>query len=637
MSKVRERLAAWGPWGLLGLFWLWKTSAIWRHLTTRHYTLWGVLYDTLHMHWMSWWTGVALTREDQSLFFSTLTNYPHGGPTDLDNSLAAAHAMLSGLLQLVVGSTTANNLVAVAGVALALVAFFLLLRRVSGDGLFAAVLAMLAFNYAICWERSLPDLELVQLGYIGLSLWAWVRFAEEGGRGRAAVAMVLVGWTCFTQMYYGLSLLMMLGTAGVLAWLGLSRGSVSAKELLRRTALVLVVGLGIAVLLHLRNLLNSMGLSRPEAGHHFSFAWWEVVVLVVAFVAPLVAAFFLAVPEALFWTLLALPVLLFAMGDTTYVGEREVWLPLQYLKSAVPILRRATFSFRFLAPMTLGLSLVVAAFYRHRARAFAGAGESLRRFAGPGLLALFWLVGALVPLPRMETGPLQEGVTAAEVCAHTHPAGCTLLERWEAECGDSADGEWTAFKGGISWFLGQVASPLLPLTSVALPPAPPCVEWLAQQPGETALIELSFRHPGGYSGYFQTHHGRPVVGAPSRSFTGPHGGDDPDPLQELRDRFQDGSLSQPPDGAQLGALVIGFVAVYREETTQFCQWREEENFGNPHFRRSFDGADGMAEGLARGLEVVEAGLGAPVCEDGVMVVYGTADAAPLAKPDPVVN
>ncbi len=621
MSAPSSRTARWLPWALLALWWGWKGSAVWSHLGSRHYATWGVLYDAMHMHWMSWWTSRAVTSPEWVLFESPLIDFPAGGGTDLDNSLAAVHAMLAGLLRLVVGAPAAHNLVALAGLGAALLGLFLLLRRLAGRDLVAAGLAILALDLGLCWERTLPDLDLAQIGWLAFALWAWLGWARHGRWRGLLLAVALTAWTAFTQMYYGIALLLILGAACLLPLLGLGMPGISPVALLRRTPPLLGLSLALALLLHAGNISSSLAMYDPSAADRFAFEWWEALLFPGAVLLVAAAAQRTGSRGGLLWSLLVLPLAVLAMGETVQLHEgATVSLPLNWLKTALPFLHRLSFCFRFVPSLMIGLAAALACLVPALVARSERWPDWARRAAPGGPVLALWVLATLIPIPRMETGPLSEAGGSALACGQPYPAACSLVER-RAACPDRpSDAGWVAHKRGLGWYGPRALSPLLPLHAVAMPPEPRCAHWLAEQPAGSALLELSTAASSGYTGYLQTFHGQPVVSTPSRSFSGAVQEDTLSELARWGLAYRRGGIAELPDGAWLAHLGLSFVVLYEEGSYQLCQEIPDRPLYNQFFQRP-DGAE-EDQGIPRpGPEAFATAYGQPVCEDPLMRVY----------------
>jgi hypothetical protein len=558
-ARVVER---WGPWGLLFVFWAWKTSDIWRSLTSRHYAIWGVFFDTMNMVWMSWWTDVAM-HSSEGLFETTYVNFPDGGATALSQSLAWTHVVLAGLLRGVVGGLAAHNLLAILGLGLSLTAVFLLLRHLSGERWMAALLTLLMVTYGLCWGQTLPDLELASFGYFGFALLAWLRYAEDGGRGRLILAAILVGWTGFVQMYYGLSLVTLLGMAALLSARGRAPGGVPARRFLVRTAQVLGAGAVLMAAFHARDLVNVLRVDDPPHwDQFFRFAWWRPLLLLLAVLGPIAAATRWRMSGAFFWGIALLPVAVLSMGEFASLGagRGDLALPLNWVRWTVPLMYRITFCFRFVPPLLLALAMLYVMLWREAPRGPGGWRTGLL------VVALFWCTAAFAPLvPRFELGAAGEALSDAD-CAAPHPNSCTLVQAQVAWCDAGAARE----PGLARWTLSQVAAPALPLATVEMPPAPACVQWLTGQGDDGAVLEFAYQEPLAYSGYFQTFHQRPVVGFPLRYVEAAAQLSAPGHLTELQRAYRRMEPVTLPRAEELSAEGIGYVLVHRDAIPETC-------------------------------------------------------------------
>ena len=604
-------LERWGPWGLLVLFWAWKTSDIWRSLTSRHYAIWGVFFDTMNMVWMSWWTDVAV-HGSEGVFETTHVNFPDGGATALSQSLAWSHVALAGILRGALGGLAAHNLLAVLGLGLSLVGVFLLLRHLSGERWLAAVLTLLVVTYGLCWGQTLPDLELVSFGYLPLAILAWWRYAEDGGRARLALAVLLVGWTGFVQMYYGLSLLILLGMAVLLSAFGRSPGRIPPRQLLVRTGQVLGAGTLLMVALHARDLVNVLRVEDPPHwDQFFRFAWWRPLLLLAAVLAPVAVAARRRMPGAFFWGVALLPVAALSMGEFASLGagRGDLTLPLNWVRWTVPLMYRITFCFRFVPPLLLALAAVYVLLWRE------GAAGGSRRRAGVLVVALFWASAGFAPLvPRFELGAAGEALTDGD-CAAPHPNSCTLVQARVAWCAE--DAARTPDLG--RWTLSQLAAPALPLATIAMPPAPACVQWLTEQGGDAAVLEFAYQEPLAYSGYFQTFHQRPVVGFPLRYVEAKAQLSAPAALTQLQRAYRRMEPLTLPDAAELAAAGIGYVLVHRDAIPETC-----------HLGPGASAPPDPAARAAASPDFAET-YGAEACRDHRLIVYRVSPDGPSTR------
>lgn len=611
-----KTLQRWGPWLALFCAWLLKTWEIWLHLVDRHYAVWGIFFDTLHMDWMSWWASVASTAPGESLFYSTWVNFPDGASTVMNHSLASVHVVLAGLLRLLVGGVMAHNLVALAGCAFTLVALFLLLRHLAGSGWLAAILASLVFTFGLGWAGTLPDLEVLYFGYAALALLAWLAFVERGGKGRMVLASILVAWTAFTQMYYGLSLMTMLAVAMLMAWRGISLDGVASGTLLRRTAATLGVALCLALAAHSRNIGTLLSMSGgsleyslgPFPPNYVSEPLWRGLLVLLLFGAAAVGALRFRLYAGLLWLAMVSPLVVLSLGED--LGGID--LPLRYLQAIRPLFQRLTFGFRFVAPALLGLAAMVALTWRSRTlvlRQLPSAWTARR--LGVALVALFWLGSAFAPvIPRFERLAAEPGSIDAAACGASLPDACTMVQRWVNLCASEGGGAESP-SGVLSWGLGQLLRPIRPQATVPLPVPPRCVQFLASAPGDAALLEFTARPQNSYRAYFQTFHGRRLAGFPIRA--GLERGIVPTAAAQAALLFQQGRLLQLPAGGDLADRGIGFVALYRGDPLPAC------NFGIP---QRVDESPPPGSNWPGEVDFA-AVYGSPLCRDEVLTIYAT--------------
>lgn len=618
MVRSREILHRWGPWAALLCAWLLKTWEIWSNLGQRHYAVWGMFFDTLHMDWMSWWTSVALVSPEQSLFHSTWLNAPIGATTVMNHSLASVHVALAGVLRLTMGGIAAHNLVALLGCAFTLVTLFLLLRHVAASGWLGAILAALVFTFGLGWAGTLPDLEVLYFGYAAWALLAWLKFAEAGGRGRLVVAALLVAWTAFTQMYYGLSLLTMLTVACLMAWRGFSLEGVEPRILLRRTAAVLGLGLTLALAAHSHNISATWALAgsglqysmAPLPPNHVSEPLWRGLLMLLLFGGGAAVALRFRLYAALLWLGMVAPLAVLSLGEE--LGGLD--MPLRYLRAIRPVFQRVSFGFRFIAPALLGVAVASALMWRSRTQVLQRLPSwwTANRLAVT-LVSLFWLGAAFAPvIPRFERLPAGLDSIDHAACGSQLPDPCTMTQRWVNLCVQQSDSvESTQPSGALVWGLGQLLRPLRPQATVPFPAPPPCVRQLAEAPGHAAVLEFSRRAQNAYRGYFQTVHGRPLASFPIRM--GSERGMNATAFAKAALNYQRGALAELPWRGSLAEGGIGYVALYRGDPRPAC------NFGIPQMVDTAPppGASWLDEGdFARA-------YGEPVCSDDVLTLYST--------------
>ena len=616
----------WGPWALLLCAWVLKTWEIWRHLSQRHYALWGSFFDTLQMLWMSWWTNFSLHDPEQSLFFTSYLNHPNGAATEMKTGLAWVHSAMAGILQNFVGPTTSHNLVALLGCAVTLVGMFLLLRHLSRNGWLAAVLAALVFTFGLGFGRTLPDLEVICFGYAALAMLAWIRYLEDGGTWRLALAVALVAWTCYTQMYYGLSLLAMLGVAAAVSLAGLSPLDAPASRIWRRTLLVLGLGLGLATLSHLQSIAVVFeGGHIPEAKTdldmapptRFPISVWRAVGMLVFLGTTMWIGIRARVAAANFWGLLIVPIAVISLGGHLIVTEEfTLPMPFVWLKMLSPVFQRLNWTFRFVAPVLLGMAAMYSLWWRNRSQVMGRLpGAWSERWFAVALVLVFWIGAAFGPVvPRIERIPLLDELPAAKACAEEYPDSCTMTQQWISLCtAEAGAGVYTDPDPTFVWALGHFLEPFLPVGTVPIPGPPPCIEHLMAAKDNDALLEFSAIGDNGYLALFQTLHQRPLAGFPmfGERYRGLV---DSTPLTFLPVDFKHDRLTAAdlPEREVLTANGVGWVSLYRGGLRPFCGFRVAvEGFTAPWLPDEDDFAELY---------------GPPVCRDSVLTLYRTMSA-----------
>lgn len=617
-----SRWDLWGPRGLLFCAWVLKTWEIWRHLTQRHYALWGLYYDTLQMYWISWWTNFTLYHPEHSMYFSTYMNHPIGAPTEIDYGLAWVHTAIAGLLRCLVNSHASHNLVALLGCAVTLAGLFVFLRHLSGSGWLGAALAALIFTFGIGFARTLPDLEVVFFGYTALALLAWIRYMERGGWPRLVLAAVLVAWTCFTQMYYGLPLLMMLGSASVVALVGIAPVDAPPKQAFMRTLHVLVLGLGLGLVSHLGNFAHVMQVSTrlpstviemvPPTRHPVSV--WSAVAMLVFLGVTLALGLRARLTAATSWWLLLLPVAILSLGAHLRVtDDLSLTMPFVQLGKLSPILGRLHFTFRFVAPVLLGMGAIYALFWRHRARVMERLPGrwSEGRYAG-ALVALFWVGAAFGPVvPRFERVPLLEGTPGAQACDAEFPDSCVMTQQWIDLCEPSAgDGAPVAPSPAPLWAIGQVLQPFRPVGTVPVPGPSPCIRYMMDRDDDDALLEFAPFGNNGYLALFQTYHQRPLASFPmfaeryigrvrATRFA----------FLPVKYRYDQMEVADLPAAAALAEAGIGWVSLYQGKLRPLCSF--------------VIALGGLTAPWMANEGDFTARYGEPVCRDPVITLYRT--------------
>ncbi|MFH1530843.1 MAG: hypothetical protein ABIK09_08950 [Pseudomonadota bacterium] len=606
MTKGSHRWVV--PWLILGVYWVCKTAAIWRHLGTRHFGMRAPLIDVLGMQWMSWWTSLAAHSPHHSLFFSDKINFPLGAPSILDDSLAFLHIGVAGLLRGPLGAVPAINLTALAGFSFTIIAVYVFLRSISGERNRAAVLTCLVVSAGLCIGNQLPELEFVFFGYLPFTLFAWTRFLSRGSRRWCGIAIGLVGLTCYAQMYYGISLLLILGLALALSLAGVPVLGHTPPVVRRRTAVVLSGGLGVAALFHARNIYNlviASAVVRSDLGTSmpWRFGVLDCLLLLLLFVLPMALAWRTRSRCGAHWAILALPILIFSAGNYLISpGNGVVHLPLYWVRMTLPFLWRITYSERFVTPMVLLVGASVLA----SLRCYAGpepAPHPLRRAAIITLtFAAFWWGVTATPLVTLAEAnhPMQEVFAASDYPPPETPVK-VLVDTQGAGPSKSMWGNRSLPWARIPWLF-------LPLDTVALPPIPHCIAEIGSIPGDFALLELSTSIISGYRAYFQTVHGKRVVGFPFRPLWLGTLRVPPSQLTSFQMDFQLQKARALDSRDDLAGLGIRFVILYTMP------------YSDPGIHRA-PGFSGRERGRKFKHADFESAYGPPTCVDELVTVY----------------
>lgn len=600
MGEWKSRVQRGLPWAVVGLFFVWKTVPVWRHFGSRHYAIRGPLLDTLNMLWLSWWTHVAGSSADHTLLFSDLVNFPLGGSSAVDYSLAFLHVGLAGLLRGVMPDVAAHNLVGMAGLLFSIVAIFLLLREVSGEGVLAGLFTCLVVTFGLATSNQLPDLELLYFGYLPLALLCWHRYLVLGGRRWVVGAVVLTGLASYAQMYYGLTLLSMLAVVAVVLAGGMPLVGDDVKVSSRRTQQVLGGGLGLALLLHSHNIYNAIAadtIVTPEftARVPWGFDLTDGLLLVLVCAAPGLLGLWLGVRKMALWGLMAMPPALLSLGYglQSYWGD-TVPMPLAWLRSLLPFVWRITFPNRFVAPMLLALAAALLACWRVLP-GLPGAQTRERRYVvvGVGVVA-FWALAAFAPLVPSDCAPLMSiasGSTGERLSSYP-PPGMPVTSLTRADAATMCEGVT-----GQKLPAAAMLWPFEQLETVAMPPLPPCLAEIGRQGGDFAILELSRCDVRGYVGYFHTLHEKAIAGYPCRQYQLASKYDAPSFLTRYQASYAEDRASSLVDAALLVELGVGYVVLYdipgcilvgrtgAQQSDDSYHWSKEDfaaAYGQPH-------------------------------------------------------
>lgn len=479
MNRGRPVLHRWDGAALAVLvaFWAIRYSGVVAHLTSASYLIPGDHDDALEQAWMSWWAGKALLSGDLQLLHCPLLNHPYGSNA-MSVSVAYVHVSLSGLLRPLFGPIGAINAVFV-GVSLVVpFALYALFRTAGGTRPFACGAAILFPVYAVQANGEYPDLELANYGFLALAIAAWLALVRRGGIGRFVVACLLTGATLAIQSYYGIELyaLLGIGAAALLA----RRGPVADP---RRGALAWTLGvMGIAAVLAALPLLPSLDYMsgmvqdagpRAAAPPIHAAAGAGVVTgregLPAAFLLSLVPLLALAIADRRwssgFWLAAFALFLLLALGQAAalWPGGPVIPMPFGWLREHLPLLWRFHYPRRFALPAALCLCILL------------------------GRIAARWVDRGGGTPPRHAWTAL-----AALVVIHL------LAQAMMARPGTTL----------------RILPPLGPMATHPMPPVPPVLAEIGQDPGDELFLEIGWEPHRALTAYFQTVHQHPIPGNP---------------------------------------------------------------------------------------------------------------------------
>lgn len=175
------------------------------------------------------------------------------------------------------------------------------------------------------------------------------------------------------------------------------------------------------------------------------FALWQGFLLLAALALPLLLAHHQGIREAWWWVLLVAPVAVLSLGESLTLppADRALPMPLELLRR-LPLLHRITFSFRFNAPLLVGLAAAWATLWR------ASGGQVQERTSGHlplpriQILAALWLTAAFAPPAPLGPCPDDGMMVSAETPQWRYRAPFSAVQAWprayqpEGELGEKA-------------------------------------------------------------------------------------------------------------------------------------------------------------------------------------------------------
>lgn len=544
LAKIRNRDSSERSWvarvapdaavvGLLLSFWLWHCRDVLRNFFTAIYQG-DVVYksiDTAGMLWMSWWTEQALSSPQWKLFFSPFLNFPIGSEV-MTYDVAFSHVVLSGMLRPFLGPAGGFNAVFLLAGFFSLFGIYVLLRQVLASRLTAGLLALLPIVYGLFPLWDIFDLEVIDSGFFSLSLACWLALLRKNDQRLILPAGLLIAATMITQMYYGIALMIVLATATVASFAGLTPYSVAGKDLRKQT--MTVAGLGfLMVLPYLLWILQSVAAMGPVWKLHLfpeainnpnasGESWLSPnlwlsggVFVLMAVVAHRRRTWFL-------FALLVVPMLFFISKPFWTIGRWHIPTPVQLLTMSLPYFWRLSSPARFCRAAVILATLFLAGWIPAMQQRW-----SLKRW--PAVLpAVASLVVGLILIPVMNGKIIFPSFIKQMLPMH------------------------------------RVIGLYNPIDVEPLWHPPEVIADLGEQPSPRAIFEVNCEKNSALSLMLQTVHEKPV----STDCLRPHTVEELSPLAKYKKRLCSGKTSNCPSAEQLRQLGVRYVMFYLSKPLQ---------------------------------------------------------------------
>lgn len=384
--------------GALILFWIFLCHNLLAHFST-HLFITSYEVDAVGHFWLSWWASKAIYFPDLSLFFCPYLNYPIGVET-FTYHVAYMHILLAGLFRPLLGATGAINLMFVWGVFLNLVGMYALLRQVSDSRFFSAALAIIPTIYASALVEVI-DVEQVNLGYMMIALALWLAAMKSRKKVLLIACGIMVGITCVAQMYYGISLSLLIALALVCEKFGAGPLEQPLASSVKKTAVVYTVASAIVLpimwpsikTLYKINIYKNLSfIPKNEEALELFMGPLNLVPIVLLGVL----IWFFAKRDRIlwFWFVATSAFLLLAIGPYIAIGEQRVPMPFWLLRQSIPLFWRLSMPVRFGRIAVICLVMFVVIFQKRLEKRFSFAPE-LKPVIWIGL---FYFANLLSPL-----------------------------------------------------------------------------------------------------------------------------------------------------------------------------------------------------------------------------------------------
>ncbi len=302
--------------------------------------------DYYHFHWGYWWIRHALTTPGLHVYETNFVLFPF--TTNLAfETLTPFWFPLWALLEPLVGTLVAMDVIMVMAMALAGFCFYLLLRHEKvGVGLALILGALLEVSSGMMLAAMLETINYLSLFWLPLNLLLWDRLAKSHGRA-AMVWTVVMGLAFYGTMMTDFQLMLFL------AFLLIPFGVLTLVQQRAWAARLRLIGRGIAALAIMTALLwfigplpyilqyDFSGLSPmpienaggiPLLGYLWRFSTYDRTVTLGSLVIPLLVTALVVGRRMkdrrrLFWLALAVVPLLLSIGPFVNIGDTQLSMP----------------------------------------------------------------------------------------------------------------------------------------------------------------------------------------------------------------------------------------------------------------------------------------------------------------------
>lgn len=348
----------------LVLFWWFICSNIFSDFDTKLY-LNGQHTDAINSIWTAWWTGKVFSTPDLSLFNCTYLNFP-AGVVVMAQDFAFLHIYLTGILSTKIGIVPAINTVFVSVLLFSAFTAYFFFRRLTKSRFLSFIFAstlLVYFPYLnyIAEPKVYPpgfpkstssqafvDVETANFGFLMLALGLWIMLLERGSKKLTALAGVILGIVCLTQMYYGICAFLILGLGFAASFASISPVKGDLKLQRKKTLTVMAIGAAIMFATLFPSLKDLAGRGVFMEYNFQPHAMQLGGALIIISVCIITAIIFRGSINSTWFWILATILLVVASAELTIIAGQAYKLPTAFVKQKLPFLWRLTFTDRYL-------------------------------------------------------------------------------------------------------------------------------------------------------------------------------------------------------------------------------------------------------------------------------------------------